>query len=138
MALVIPEPAEVQQSLIDLLRQEEIGSMSTNGADGFPHTSIMHCASEGLAMYFSTQRQRRKVQDVERDNRVSYAVAYMPPEGFYGRQNTYSVQIRGRATMVESQEEIDRAVELSYEQFEWLKDTTMYEIFKNPPPQMRS
>jgi len=112
--------------------------MSTKGADGFPHTSIMHCAADGLAMYFSTQRQRRKIQDIERDNRVSYAVAYMPPDGFYGRENTYSVQVRGRATMVESQEEIDLAVQRSYEQFEWLKDTTMYDIFKNPPPQMRS
>jgi hypothetical protein len=47
------------------------------------------------------------------------------------------VQIRGRASVVTTQEEVDVAVARSYEQFEWLKETTFYDVFKEITPDMK-
>jgi general stress protein 26 len=130
MTTAEPGAAEVELAIKELLREEEIGALATISADGYPSTATMHFASDGLAVYMHTFTYTRKYADIQRDQRVSYALHHLPPAGFDGRFEVRAVQVKGTATIVTDQAEIERAVEVSYEQFDWLKDTTMYDNFK--------
>jgi general stress protein 26 len=125
-----PGVAEVEQAITELLRNEEIGTVATLSADGYPSAATMHFAAEGLVVYLHTYTYTRKFEHIQANPRIGYALAYVPPEGFDGRLQVRALQVMGTATIVTEQDEIDRAVELSHQQFDWLSETAMYENFK--------
>jgi nitroimidazol reductase NimA-like FMN-containing flavoprotein (pyridoxamine 5'-phosphate oxidase superfamily) len=129
----VPEPgiAEIEQAVTDLLREEEIGALATVGPTGAPATAMMHFASDGLAVYLHTFTYTRKFAAIQRDPRVSYTVAHVPPDGFAGRTRLRAIQVDGIATILTEQSEIERAIEVSREQFTWLKDTALFDTFAN-------
>lgn len=129
MAIVYPDVEEVEGAVADLLREVEYGSLAVVGPTGAPAVSMMHFAADGLAVYFHTFTYTRKFSALQHDPRVSYTMAFVPPEGFAARGDARSVQVEGIATMVADQAEIDRAIEVSREQFEWLKDVGVYDTF---------
>lgn len=127
-----PEPdlVEVERAVRELLLEEEVGTLATVDADGYPSAATMHFAADGLAVYLHTFTYTRKYAHIKSDPKVSYALAHLPPEGFAGALKVRALQVTGRASIVTDPEEIDRAVWLSHQQFDWLKETTMYDNFK--------
>jgi nitroimidazol reductase NimA-like FMN-containing flavoprotein (pyridoxamine 5'-phosphate oxidase superfamily) len=123
-----PTLGDVEGAIADLLREEEIGSLAVLGPDGAPAVSMMHFASDGLIAYL-TFTFSRKLAAIARDPRVSYTIAMLPPGGYSERREARSVQIEGRASFVTDPAEIERAVEVSLEQFEWAKDTSIFKTF---------
>ena len=126
----LPDIHEVEQAITELLREEEVGSIATIGPDGTPSAATMHFASDGLVVYCHTFTYTRKYGALKAESRVGYTLAHMPPEGFHGRMKVRSVQVTGRATFLTDQAEIEHAIDVSREQFDWLQDSTMYDNFK--------
>jgi nitroimidazol reductase NimA-like FMN-containing flavoprotein (pyridoxamine 5'-phosphate oxidase superfamily) len=131
MATTDPTPDEVEQAIAELLREQELGALATLGPSGAPSVSMMHFASDGLTVYLHTFTYNRKFAAIQRDPRVGYTVAHVPPGGFHERRQLRSVQVDGIATVVTDSAEIDRAIQVSHEQFDWLQDTSMYDTFRN-------
>jgi len=129
-----PEPtvAEIQHEIAELLRTEEIATLATIDSDGRPSASEMHLAGDGLIAYMHTFSYTRKFGQMQQNPNVSYTISYMPPDGYYGRRTSRSLQIQGRATLVTDPEEIQRIAMLSLEQFPWASDTSLYENIKVP------
>jgi nitroimidazol reductase NimA-like FMN-containing flavoprotein (pyridoxamine 5'-phosphate oxidase superfamily) len=132
MAAPQPGLAEIQDAIVALLREEEVGTLATVDADGSPSASDMHIAGDGVRVYVHTFTYNRKYAEMLADPRVSYAISYTPPAGFDDRFETRSLQVKGRATLVTTPEEIQRAVTVSREQFPWLARTAMYDNVKMP------
>jgi nitroimidazol reductase NimA-like FMN-containing flavoprotein (pyridoxamine 5'-phosphate oxidase superfamily) len=129
MPITEPGLEQVEDDIAELLRTEELGSLSVLGPTGAPAVSMMHFASDGLVVYLHTFTYSRKHEAIARDPRVSYTIAAIPPDGFYGRGQLRAIQVEGIATFVTDQAEIQRAVEVSREQFEWTKDLSLYDTF---------
>jgi general stress protein 26 len=129
-----PEPdlAQIQNEITRLLREEEVGMLATVDADGWPSASAMHIAGDGLRVYVHTFSYNRKYAEMLADPRISYTVSYLPPGGFGDRFALRSLQVKGRASLVTTAEEIQRAVTVSREQFPWLAQTAMYDHIKLP------
>jgi nitroimidazol reductase NimA-like FMN-containing flavoprotein (pyridoxamine 5'-phosphate oxidase superfamily) len=127
MTLSEPGAADVERAIADLLRAEQVGALATLSATGAPSVALMHFASDGLAVYLHTFTDTRKYAAIRRDNRVSYTLAYQPSDGFDERRQLRAVQVDGTATILTDPAEIDRAVLRSREQFDWLKDSRMYD-----------
>ncbi|MGW6701013.1 pyridoxamine 5'-phosphate oxidase family protein [Nocardia sp. NPDC055049] len=127
-----PGPAEVQEAITELLRTEELAALATIDEQGAPSTSAMHIAADGLIAYMHTFQFNRKHAQMQQNPNVSYVVSHLPPDGFAGRHAIHSVQIQGRATLVTDPAEIQRAVTLSFEQFPWLADISLYDNVKLP------
>ncbi len=127
-----PDLAEIQEAITDLLREEQIATLATVDADGHPSASTMHIAGDGLTVYMHTFAYNRKYAEMLADPRVSYAVSYQPPGGFDDRFASRSLQVKGRATLLVTEPEIQRAVAVSREQFPWLAQTAMYDNVKLP------
>ncbi|MEB3980094.1 pyridoxamine 5'-phosphate oxidase family protein [Mycobacterium sp. 663a-19] len=129
MPITEPDLEQVEDDIAELLRTEEIGSLAVVGPTGAPAVSMMHFASDGLVVYLHTFTYSRKHEAIARDGRVSYTIAAIPPDGFYGRGQLRAIQVEGLATFVTDPAEIQRAVEVSREQFEWMKDLSLYDTF---------
>jgi nitroimidazol reductase NimA-like FMN-containing flavoprotein (pyridoxamine 5'-phosphate oxidase superfamily) len=129
VAIAEPGIEEVEQDIVELLRAEEIGSLAVVGPTGAPAVSMMHFASDGVVVYLHTFTYSRKHEAIARDPRVSYTIAAIPPDGFYGRGQLRAIQVDGIATPVTEPAEIERAVEVSREQFEWMKDVSLLDTF---------
>lgn len=132
MTLSEPGAADVEQGIAELLCAEQVGALATVSPTGAPSVAIMHFASDGLAVYLHTFTDTRKYAAIRRDSRVSYTLAHQPSGGFDARRQLRAVQVSGTATIVTDPAEIDRAIYLSREQFDWLKDSRMYENFRRP------
>lgn len=129
MATSEPTLDQVENDIAELLRTEEIGSLAVVGPDGGPAVSMMHFASDGLVVYLHTFTYSRKHEAIAHDPRVSYTIAAIPSDGFYGRGKLRAIQVEGVASFVTDPAEIQRAVAVSREQFEWMKDMSLLDTF---------
>jgi len=113
---------EVERAISDLLREQELCVLATTRADGSPSTSTMYLASDGLTAYFHTLGYTRKHEDLRRDPRVAYTLAQLSVEEYDRRPELQMAQVSGRATFLTEPAEIDHALQLCAEQFDWLRD----------------
>ncbi|MFJ7772702.1 pyridoxamine 5'-phosphate oxidase family protein [Streptomyces sp. NPDC097107] len=137
MAVTQPTADDATLAIAELLREEEIGAVAVLDEDGFPSVAMMHFAGDGLRAYLHTFTYTRKYASILRDGRVSYTVAHMPSDGFDGRTQARHVQVTGRATFLEEPDEIEHVLQLSHDQFDWLKDSDMYENFRRAGVRLR-
>ncbi|MFF0488285.1 pyridoxamine 5'-phosphate oxidase family protein [Nocardia sp. NPDC004068] len=129
-----PEPSldEIQDAVAELLRTEELAALATVDASGRPSASAMHLAADGLIAYIHTFRHNRKHAQMQHNSNVGYVVSHLPTDGYAGRHEIRALQIQGRAILVTDADEIQRAVGLSFEQFPWLADTSLYDHVAPP------
>jgi len=64
----------VQDSSIEILDSYRTMAISTLRPDGWPQTTIVGYANEGLTLYFLIFRSSQKLRNIRRDRRVSLAV----------------------------------------------------------------
>ena len=125
-----PGIAEVEAAIVELLREQEVGAMAVIAPDGTPLVATMHFASDGLTVYVHTFTYTRKYAALLADGHVAYELDHLSPDGFAGRAEVRSAQVNGIATRVTDRAEIEHAIELSHQQFGWLKDANIYNGFK--------
>ncbi|ATL88126.1 pyridoxamine 5'-phosphate oxidase family protein [Streptomyces malaysiensis subsp. malaysiensis] len=134
-----PEPtvAEIETEIVEMLRAEELSSLATIDADGFPSSARMHLAGDGLLVYMHTFKNTRKHVHIQHNPNVGYDIAHLPPDGFYGRFTTRSLQVQGTATVVTDMDEIQHASKISLNQFPWAADTSLFNNIKPPDQGMQ-
>lgn len=137
MATTQPSAADAEKAIAELLREEEIGAVAVLDEEGFPSVAMMHFAGDGLTAYLHTFTYTRKYAGILRDSRVSYTIAHLPQDGFAGRFEARHVQVTGRASFLQDPDEIEHVLQLSHEQFDWLKDSQMYDNFRRGGIQLR-
>jgi len=132
-----PTAEEIEAEIAELLRIEEVGALAVTLENGAPHVATMHFAGDGLAVYCHTFTYTRKFEAMRRDPRVSYTLAYQPPGGFYDRMKLRAIQVDGMATFLDDAADIEKAIQTCGEQFEWLKDSTMFDNFRREGIELR-
>jgi hypothetical protein len=132
MAAGDPTPAEIGHAISDLLLEQEIVTMATVASDGSPSASVMHIAADGFRVYLHTFVRTRKYGEMLADPRVSYAASHLPVGGYDEREKTRSLQVKGRAVLVDDLGEIEHAIELSRAQFPWADRSGLYNKAKLP------
>ncbi|MFD3744003.1 pyridoxamine 5'-phosphate oxidase family protein [Nocardia sp. NPDC058633] len=133
-----PTLEQIRDSIAELLRTEELTTLATIDTDGFPSAAAMHIAGDGLIAYIHTFQYNNKHASLQADPNVSYVVNDLPDDRYAGRRLTRSVQMQGHATLVTDADEIQHAVRLSFAQFPWLADTSMYNNINCPTRANRS
>ena len=59
-----------------ILHNNRLASLATVGADGWPHCTMVGFANEGVRLYFLIARRSQKMEDLERDGRISIAIGH--------------------------------------------------------------
>jgi PPOX class probable F420-dependent enzyme len=80
-----------------LLDGKNFATVATVNPDGAPQSSVVWVTREGDALLFSTRRERQKARNLARDSRISVSI-------FDLDNPYYSVEIRGRAELIEDPE----------------------------------
>ncbi|MDA8432315.1 MAG: pyridoxamine 5'-phosphate oxidase family protein [Nitrospiraceae bacterium] len=105
--------------IIDLLSRCHVGRLGTNGRTGYPTIKPLNFVFHERKIYFHTAKEGEKIDDVKRDDRVCFEVdlpiAFVRGEKDEPCRAEYlyrSVIVRGRAKMVEDEEEKIAALRL--------------------------
>lgn len=70
----------MQETAIEILDSHKTMALSTLRPDGWPQTTIVGYANDGLTIYFLIFRTSQKLANIRRDRRVSLAVGGDPNE----------------------------------------------------------
>jgi len=65
---------------VEILSSKRTMSISTVRPDGWPQTTIVGYANDGLTIYFMIFRASQKFANIVRDDRISIAVGDEPPD----------------------------------------------------------
>lgn len=70
----------MEEQAIGILDSNRIMAISTVRPDGWPQTTIVGYANDGLDVYFLVSRNSQKLANIEHDNRISFAVGSEPAD----------------------------------------------------------
>jgi nitroimidazol reductase NimA-like FMN-containing flavoprotein (pyridoxamine 5'-phosphate oxidase superfamily) len=70
--------AVVEKTAVQILDSHRLMAISTVRPDGWPQTTIVGYANNGLRLYFVIFRSSQKLANIQRDDRVSIAVGDEP------------------------------------------------------------
>lgn len=101
----------MEQKAIDILNRQRLMAISTLRPDGWPQTTMVSYANEGLLLYFIVSRASQKFANVERDSRVSIAIG----GDFDDPSQIKALSIAANASEVRDAKQRDRAVALVLE-----------------------
>ncbi|MDA8103811.1 MAG: pyridoxamine 5'-phosphate oxidase family protein [Nitrospiraceae bacterium] len=108
-----------EASIFDLLTHSHVGRLGTTGRDGYPMIKPLNFAFHERTIYFHTAKEGEKIDDIRRDSRVCFEVdlpiAFVKGDGADPCRAEYlyrSVIIRGKARIVEDEEEKIMALRL--------------------------
>jgi nitroimidazol reductase NimA-like FMN-containing flavoprotein (pyridoxamine 5'-phosphate oxidase superfamily) len=95
-------------SAVKILDDHRIMSVSTVRPDGWPQSTIVGYANDGLSLYFVVLRSSQKLANILKDNRISIAIGEEPQ----ALDQAKAVFAGARAVEVLDQGERDRAWQL--------------------------
>lgn len=70
----------MEQKAVDILEAHRIMAISTLRPDGWPQTTIVGYANDGLLLYFLISRTSQKFANIECDDRISVAIGEEPSD----------------------------------------------------------
>ncbi len=97
--------ATFKQQIVALLEQHRIMTIATSRADGWPQATVVGYANDGLVIYAFIGRNGQKYANIQRDPRVSVAIAKDYPQPLSIR----GLSLGGRALIIEDRGEMEHA-----------------------------
>jgi PPOX class probable F420-dependent enzyme len=110
-----------------LLEEHRILTIATNRSDGWPQATVVSYCNDGLIIYFFTDRDGQKVQNISRDPRVSIAIA----KDYHRPLDIKGISLAGQAVVVDDKAEVDHAYALllaRYPEYRVLPKPNRHEI----------
>ena len=112
-----PDLAAIEMDVGKLLAAEHILILGTVALGGGAMVHGMHFVSEGVNVYASSLRGTRKLLNIAKNSRVSYAVWKLP--GFTERHEARSLQMQAVAEVVSDPVKIKELAALMAEKEPW-------------------
>jgi len=113
--------------IIRLLDEHRILTIATNRPDGWPQATVVSYCNDGLVIYFFTDRDGQKVQNIADDPRVSIAIA----KDYHRPLDIKGLSLAGQAIVVDDKSEVDHAYGLllvRYPEYRVLPKPNRHEI----------
>ena len=99
--------------ILELLKQHNIMSFSTVRADGFPQSTTVGYANDGLDLYFCCDRVSQKVRNLRRSSKVSLTI----DRDYKDFHRIKGLSMGARARVLSKPGEVTRAFELLARKF---------------------
>jgi len=101
----------MEQRAVEILDKNRLMALSTLQPDGWPQTTFVGYANEGLLLYFVVSRDSQKFANIQKDDRVSLVVG----RDFHDPSTIKALSIAAHASEVTDKTQRKRAVELLLE-----------------------
>lgn len=99
--------------ILELLKQHNIMSFATVRADGFPQSTTVGYANDGLDLYFCCDRVSQKVRNLRRSSKVSLTI----DRDYKDFHRIKGLSMGARARVLSKPGEVTRAFELLARKF---------------------
>ncbi len=109
---------DMKKKLVEYLKERKVITLATASPDGAPSTHPVVFANDGPVVYVSTFKGSRKVDNIEKNDKVAYSTY----DGGDDWSKTRAVQMEGRAIIVKDEKEAKKAFGLLVEKFPAMKD----------------
>lgn len=113
-----------KELIVRLLEGHRLMTVATNRPDGWPQATVVGYMSDGLMIYFFTERNGQKVNNIKEDPRVSIAIAKDTPRPL----EIKGLSLAGTALIVDDAAEVDHAFQLQLKRF------PEYRVLPKPNP----
>ena len=107
----------MKESAVKILKENRLMAIATIRPDGWPQTTIVGYANEGILIYFAISRTGQKYENIKRDNRVSLAIGH----DFHDPRSIRGLSIAAHASEVTDSNQRERGLRLLLEQHPGLK-----------------
>jgi len=98
----------VKDKAIGILEQNRLMALATVRPDGWPQTTMVSYANDGILLYFVISRSSQKFANIDRDDRVSLVIGH----DFHDPASIRAVSIAARASEVRDSKQRQHAIEL--------------------------
>lgn len=102
-----------RDQIVQLLNEHRIMTIATNRPDGWPQATVVGYVNDGLVLYCFVARNGQKYANIQRDPRVSVAIARDYPQPLAIR----GLSLAGRALVIEDLGEVDHARRLQISRY---------------------
>ena len=111
----------MEDSAVRILRDNKIMAIATVRPDGWPQTTLVSYANEGLLIYFNVSRSSQKFANLHQDDRVSLAIGH----DFFDPSTIRALSVSGRASEVRDREQRSHALNMLLERHPGLRRLEM-------------
>lgn len=98
----------MKDKAVDILRDNRLMAIATLRADGWPQTTMVSYANDGILIYFIVSRASQKFANIELDDRVSLVIG----RDFHDPATIKAVSIAARASEVRDSMQRHEAVKM--------------------------
>ena len=125
---------DVPPPVLDYLQEHSTLTLATASPAGVPRATTLLYANDGVVLYVWTRPDTTTARQIEQNPVVSFAIDEYTPD----LRQTKGIQATGKAEVVVSPDEIDRAQRLFDEKFSTLKGalTTNISFFRVTPTEL--
>lgn len=117
----------MERKAIEILDANRIMAIATARPDGWPQSTLVSYANEGLLIYFAISRTSQKFANIDRDNRVSLAIG----RDFHDPKAIRGLSIAAHASEVSDPKQRDRGLRLLLQQHPGLKRLEVPDLTAN-------
>jgi general stress protein 26 len=101
---------KLQDQIMSILNDVEDMNLATLRPDGYPQVTTVTFVNDGLALYFMTTEESQKVQNIDKNNKISLTVN----RPYTDWQQIEGLSMGGTARFVNDPEEIERVGHLMF------------------------
>lgn len=107
----------MEGNAVRILHDNKIMAISTLRPDGWPQTTLVSYANDGLLIYFNVSRSSQKFVNLQQDDRVSIAIGH----DFFDPSTIRALSISGRASEVRDSQQRSNALDMLLERHPGLR-----------------
>ncbi len=115
---------EIKKKIINYMESHNICTIATIREDGFPQANTVEYVNDGLNIIFVTNPKSQKIKNIKFNNKISLTI----DEDYPDWNKIKGVSIGGFAEILESKEEIDKAMGLYLKKFPFVADFPRMEM----------
>jgi nitroimidazol reductase NimA-like FMN-containing flavoprotein (pyridoxamine 5'-phosphate oxidase superfamily) len=109
---------DIKEEIIQYLSKRKFITLATANKEGDPLSHTVAYINKGPDVYFSTNKQSRKVKNILKNPKIAYSL-YDPVEHL---DEIRSLQVEGKATLISEKKVSDEVLSLLRKKFPYMTD----------------
>ena len=109
---------EVKSKVVDYMNKHTICSLATVREDGFPQVNTVEYVNDNLSLYFATDPNSQKINNIKKNSKVSLTI----DEDYPDWSKIQGISLGGNARILTEEKDIEKAAGLYLKKFPFVAD----------------
>ena len=109
---------EVKSKVVDYMNKHNICSLATVRGDGFPQVNTVEYVNDDLILYFATDPNSQKINNIKQNSKVSLTI----DEDYPDWSKIQGISLGGNARILSEENDIEKAAGFYLKKFPFVAD----------------